>query len=79
MLASAATPSYALFLLHFPVLLLTIALMANLPGATPVMGLMLLVATWLLANCLAVPFHRWVEAPAARFDPLIWLPRLRTA
>ena len=41
--------------------------------------LTLLVATWLLANCLAVPFHRWVEAPAARLDPLAWLPRLRTA
>jgi peptidoglycan/LPS O-acetylase OafA/YrhL len=78
-MASAATPSYALFLLHFPVLLLTNALLANLPGATPAMGLALLVATWLLANCLAVPFHRWVEAPAARFDPLAWLPRLRTA
>lgn len=78
-LASGATPSYALFLLHFPVLLLTNALLANLPGATPEMGLALLVATWLLANCLAIPFHRWVEAPAARFDPLAWLPRLRTA
>ncbi|HEY8881168.1 MAG TPA: acyltransferase family protein [Roseateles sp.] len=79
LLARGATPSYALFLLHFPVLLLTNALMANLPGATPEAGLVMLVATWLLANCLAVPFHRWVEAPAARFDPLAWLPRLRTA
>jgi peptidoglycan/LPS O-acetylase OafA/YrhL len=79
LLARGATPSYALFLLHFPVLLLTNALMARLPGATPEAGLVMLVATWLLANCLAVPFHRWVEAPAARFDPLAWLPRLRTA
>lgn len=78
-LASASTPSYALFLLHFPVLLLTNALLAQLPGATPAAGLLLLAGTWLLANCLAVPFHRWVEAPAARFDPLAWLPRLRTA
>ena len=78
-LARWATPSYALFLLHFPVLLLTNALLANLPGAPPEAGLLLLAATWLLANCLAVPFHRWVEAPAARFDPLAWLPRLRTA
>lgn len=78
-LASASTPSYALFLLHFPVLLLTNALMAQLPGASPAVGLMLLAGTWLLANCLAVPFHRWVEAPAARLDPLAWLPRLRTA
>lgn len=79
LLADGATPSYALFLLHFPVLLLTNALMAHLPGATPEAGLVMLLATWLLANGLAVPFHRWVEAPAARFDPLAWLPRLRTA
>lgn len=78
-LAAWATPSYALFLLHFPVLLLTNAVLAQLPGATPAAGLVMLGATWLLANCLAVPFHRWVEAPAARFDPLAWLPRLRTA
>lgn len=78
-LARASTPSYALFLLHFPVLLLTNALLAQWPGATPAVGLLLLAATWLLANCLAVPFHRWVEAPAARLDPLAWLPRLRTA
>lgn len=78
-LARGSTQSYALFLLHFPVLLLTNALMAHLSDATPAMGLLLLAATWLLANSLAVPFHRWVEAPAARFDPLAWLPRLRTA
>jgi peptidoglycan/LPS O-acetylase OafA/YrhL len=77
--ASAATPSYALFLLHFPVLLLSNALLAHLPAAPPQAGLALLVATWLLANGLAVPFHRWVELPATRLDPLAWLPRLRTA
>ncbi|PTT75115.1 GTP cyclohydrolase [Pelomonas sp. HMWF004] len=78
-LARLATPSYALFLLHFPVLLVTNALLAQLPGAPPIAALLMLVATWLLANGLAVPFHRWVEAPAARLDPLAWLPRLRTA
>lgn len=79
LLARAATPSYALFLLHFPVLLLTNALLAQLPGATPAVGGLMLLGTWLIANCGAVPFHRWVEAPAARLDPLAWLPRLRTA
>lgn len=69
-LAHGSTPSYALFLLHFPVLLLTNALLTQLPGATPAVGLLLLLATWLLANCLAVPFHRWVEAPAARLGPV---------
>jgi len=81
LLARGSTPSYALFLLHFPVLLLTNALLTHLQadtkGATPAVGMLLLLGTWLLANCLAVPFHRWVEAPAARLDPLAWLPRLR--
>jgi peptidoglycan/LPS O-acetylase OafA/YrhL len=78
-LAAWATPSYALFLLHFPVLLLTNGLLARMDGAPPETGLLLLVLTWALANWLALPFHRWVEAPAARFDPLAWIPRLRTA
>ncbi len=78
-LAAWATPSYALFLLHFPVLLLTNALLANTDDATPELGLLLLVVTWAVANWLALPFHRWVEAPAARFNPLAWLPRLRPA
>ncbi|MFG6468201.1 acyltransferase family protein [Roseateles sp. BYS87W] len=82
-LARAATPSYALFLLHFPVLLITNGLLAHgqsqgwAPTATA--GAVALLATWALANVLARPFHRWVEAPAARWDPLAWLPRLRTA
>lgn len=78
-LAAWATPSYALFLLHFPVLLLTNALLAQAPDVPAETGLMLLVVTWALANCLALPFHRWVEVPAGRFDPLAWLPRLRWA
>jgi peptidoglycan/LPS O-acetylase OafA/YrhL len=78
-LTAWATPSYALFLLHFPVLLLTNALMATTDEASTGMGLLLLAATWALANWLALPFHRWVEAPAARLDPLAWLPRRRTA
>lgn len=64
-LHSAAAPSYALFLLHFPMLLLGNALLNLWPGAAPATGLLLLAATWLAANALALPFHRWVEAPAA--------------
>lgn len=78
-LAAQARPSYALFLLHFPVLLLANALLAGLPGATPALGVLLLVAAWAAANGLARPFHRWVELPAGRFDPLGWWPRLRPA
>ncbi|MDR7335273.1 acyltransferase family protein [Roseateles asaccharophilus] len=78
-LTAWATPSYALFLLHFPVLLLTNALLAQWPDAPPAAGVALLVATWALAHRLAPTFHRWVELPAARWDPLAWLPRPRTA
>lgn len=75
-LARWAAPSYALFLLHFPVLLLSNALLTQLGGASPAVGLTMLMVTWVLANVLALPFHRWVEAPAARFDPLAWRPSL---
>ena len=66
LLARAATPSYALFLLHFPVLLLTNALMAQLPGATPAIGLLLLAGTWLLANGLALQPPGWDLAAITR-------------
>lgn len=77
-LAAWAAPSYALFLLHFAVLLLANALMARLEASAEA-GVALLAATWAVANCLALPFHRWVELPAARLAPGSWLPRLRTA
>lgn len=78
-LAAGARPSYALFLVHFPVLLLTNALLASQTDAPPAAGLLLLAASWALANGLALPFHRWVELPAARLDPLRWRSRLRAA
>ncbi|MFG6429996.1 acyltransferase family protein [Roseateles sp. LYH14W] len=78
-LAAWARPSYALFLLHVPVLLLANTLLANVDNASVAAGLLLLVVAWALANWLSLPFHRWVEVPAARLDPLAWLPRPRTA
>lgn len=78
-LAAWARPSYALFLLHVPVLLLANTLLANVDDASVEMGLLLLVVAWALANWLSLPFHRWVEVPAARVNPLAWLPRPRTA
>ncbi|MCE4555761.1 acyltransferase family protein [Roseateles cellulosilyticus] len=75
-LAAWAKPSYALFLLHFPVLLLMNAVLARMDAATPALGMLMLGLTWAVANVLAVPFQRWVEAPAARLDPLAWLPKL---
>jgi len=75
-LSAWARPSYALFLLHVPVLLLANTLLANLDDAGVAMGLLLLVVAWALANWLSPPFHRWVEVPAARVDPLTWRWRL---
>ena len=79
MLAAWARPSYALFLLHVPVLLLANTLLANVGDASVATGLLLLVVAWVLANWLSLPFHRWVEVPAARLDPLAWRPRPRAA
>lgn len=63
--------SYALFLLHFPVLLAANALIAAIAGPDAVgLAAVALLASWWLSNRIAGPFHRWVEAPAARFDPM---------
>ena len=58
--------SYALFLLHFPLLLLANALFAGLglSGAGTAAALLLL--TWVASMGLALGFERWVEAPLAR-------------
>ena len=58
--------SYALFLLHFPLLLLANALFAGLglSGAGAAGALLLL--TWAASMGLAFGFERWVEAPLAR-------------
>lgn len=70
-LARASQRSYALFLLHFPVLLIANGwLAANYgPDAVGMAGVAMATAWW-AANRLAQPFHRWVELPAGRFDPL---------
>ncbi len=62
--------SYALFLLHFPVLLVANALVAAVAGPDAIgLAAFALLSAWWLSNRLASPFHRWVELPAARLDP----------
>lgn len=62
--------SYALFLLHFPVLLVANALVAAVAGPDAIgLAAVALFAAWWVSNRIAGPFHRWVELPAARFDP----------
>lgn len=59
--------SYALFLVHFPVLMLGNALFVKLglSGPNAAAGVMLI--CWATSVALAQVFERWVEAPLARY------------
>jgi peptidoglycan/LPS O-acetylase OafA/YrhL len=52
--------SYALFLVHFPVLLLVNALFVQLDTRHLAAAVTAWLAAWGLSNLAAVPFHRWV-------------------
>ncbi len=65
-LAELGNQSYALFLIHFPVLLLVNALFDHKDPEHPLAALAAFVAAWLLSNAAALLFHRWVELPSAR-------------
>lgn len=65
--------SYALFLVHFPVLLLGNALFAALELNGAVAGGALFLAVWGVSVLLGWAFERWVEAPLGR-----WVTRLNT-
>jgi peptidoglycan/LPS O-acetylase OafA/YrhL len=67
--------SYALFLVHFPVLLLASALHARLESNSVSAAVALLVAAWAASMALSALFHRWVEIPLGR---LSWGRRLET-
>lgn len=58
--------SYALFLVHFPVLMLGNALFARLQLGGSVAAMGVLLASWALSLGLALLFQRWVEAPLSR-------------
>jgi len=65
-LAHLGTHSYALFLVHFPICLLCNALLERHDLSQPASGLLAFVGAWGLSNLAALPFHRWIEAPAGR-------------
>ena len=65
-LAHLGTQSYALFLVHFPICLLCNALLERHDLSQPASGLLAFVGAWGLSNLAALPFHRWIEAPAGR-------------
>jgi peptidoglycan/LPS O-acetylase OafA/YrhL len=59
--------SYALFLIHFPVLLLGNALFAYLELAGPEAAGAMLLACWAASTAAAIGFAHWVEAPLAHW------------
>ena len=66
LLASLGRTSYALFLVHFPLLLLGNALWVGNAMSGPLSGSVMLVAIWSASILLAWAFERWVEAPLGR-------------
>jgi peptidoglycan/LPS O-acetylase OafA/YrhL len=65
LISDLGTHSYALFLVHFPVLLLVNALFMQLHPRHPSAAVGAWLAAWSLANLAARPFHRWVDAGGA--------------
>lgn len=65
-LARLGSSSYALFLLHFSVLMLGNALFAKLNIHATAATLVLLLVCWLTSMWLAFLFVRWVERPLSR-------------
>jgi peptidoglycan/LPS O-acetylase OafA/YrhL len=59
--------SYALFLVHFPVLMMGNALYVKLGLNGPVAAAWVMLACWVNSLALAQVFERWVEAPLARY------------
>lgn len=65
-LAQQGASSYALFLLHFPVLLLANTFYSTLTPAHAISAVAVLLAAWLVSVWGAMAFHRWVERPIER-------------
>ena len=58
--------SYALFLVHFPVILATSALLASIGWRSPAAGLWGALFAWAASLAVADGLHRWIERPAAK-------------
>jgi len=59
--------SYALFLVHFPVLMLGNAMFVRLGLAGPAAAALTMLACWGVSVLAALLFERWVEAPLAQW------------
>lgn len=75
LIAHLGTHSFALFLVHFPICLLVNALFEHRDPEHGWQALLALLCAWGLSNMAALPFYRWVEAPAGRLRLLPWLAR----
>lgn len=67
MVAQQGASSFALFLLHFPVLLLASAGWSAAQWSSPTAAVAVLVAAWLASVLGAMAFHRWVEQTLGRW------------
>lgn len=65
-LAQQGASSFALFLLHFPVLLLANAFYSTQTAQSPTDAMAVLLAAWLLSVLGAMAFHHWIEQPLNR-------------
>jgi peptidoglycan/LPS O-acetylase OafA/YrhL len=65
--------SYSLFLIHFPVLLLVSAAVTRLGPAGPWVGMLGLLATFVLSIAAAALLYRWVESRPASWRAVLGL------
>ena len=79
LIAHLGTHSYALFLVHFPICLLVNALFEHQGLSGGWTGLLTMAAALLISNLAALPFRRWIEAPAGRVRLGALLPRMLRA
>ncbi len=67
LIAKLGQVSYALFLVHFPVLMLGNVLFVRLGLSGPVAAALMLLACWGMSVLAALLFERWMEAPLAQW------------
>ena len=65
-LRAFADSSYALFLIHFPVCMVVVALYVRSGAQGPAAAFAALLLAWLASNAAGFAFHRWVERPVLR-------------
>ncbi len=65
-MAQQGASSFALFLLHFPALLLANAFYSTQTAQSPTDAVAVLLAAWLVSVLGAMAFHRWIEQPLNR-------------